>query len=267
MTTVAHPSRTERPVALVLAGHEARRLVTHPVTLVGWGLLVPMFMVSIFTISSPVAAFDIVTTGPTFYPGLFCVLAAHMITTRDHRAGADDLLGAVPATRQQRVRALLLAAWAPALIALVLNVVTLRYLVWQDKFVEIPGLAHVLQAPVTVLGGCLLGIMLGLWLPQRITPVLTMVALVAGSIVLTGNSHEWGLLGPLVSWADWGPTDGTVWYALEPGHPGAHVYLLGLCGLAAVAASLRVASRYLLVIAVGVVFLALTLWGGVSQLP
>lgn len=268
MTTVTLPSRTERPVALVLAGHEARRLVTHPVTMVGWGLLIFMFVVSTFTISTPVSAFDMVTTGPTFYPGLFCVLAAHMLTTRDHRAGTDALLGAVPATRQQRIHALLLAAAAPALIALALNVATLRYLAWRDEFVEVPGLAHVVQAPVTVLGGCLLGIMLGLWLPQRATPVLTAVALVVGSIVLTSVSEEWGLFGPLVSWVDWGPYDGTVWYALEAGHPGAHViYLLGLCGMAAVAATLRVTSRYPLVIAVGVVFLALTLWGGVSQLP
>lgn len=268
MTTVALPSRTERPVAIVLAGHEARRLVTHPVTLVGWGLLVFMFVISAFTLSTPVAAFDMVTLGPTFFPGLFCVLAAHMLTTRDHRAGADDLLGAVPATGQQRANALLLAAWAPALIALVLNVATLRYLVWRDEFVEVPGLAHVVQAPVTVLGGCLLGIMFGLWLPQRITPVLTVLALVAGSIVLTSASHEWGLFGPWVSWADWGPTDGTVWYALKSGHPGWHVaYLLGLCGLAGVAAWLRVTARYRLAIAFGIAFLALTLWGGVSQLP
>jgi hypothetical protein len=268
MSTAVLGLRAEQPVVVVLARQEARRLLTHPAMLVGWGMLVLMFVVSAFTISTPTSAFDMVTVGPTFYPGLFCVLAGHMVSTRDHRAGSDDLLGAVPATREQRVRALLLAAWVPAVVALVVNVATRQYLIWQDQFVEVPGLGHVLQAPVTVLGGCLLGIMLGLWLPQRATPVLAMAALVAGSIVLGSDTQRLTLFTPMVSWADWGSGDGTVWYALEAGNPMAHVgYLLGLCGLAGAAAWLRVTSRQSLAVALGIAFLAVAVWGGMAQLP
>jgi len=266
MTSVALTPRTGFPVVLQLAAKEARRLVVHPATLVGWALLAFMFSVGAFVDTGPVVAFDQVTTGPTFYPGLFCVLAAHMVTTRDERAGTGELLGSVPATREQRVLGLLLAAWVPALIALVLNILFHTYFVWQDMFVETPGVAHVLQGPVTVLGGSLLGIMLGLWLPQRVTPVIAMVSLVFASLAL-GADKNGMLFAPLVSWADWGPTDGSVWYALEDGNPGGHVvYLLGLCGLAGCAAALRVTDRRAIGLALGVVFLGVAVWGGIAQL-
>jgi len=95
MTTVALSRRTGWPVVVRLAAKEARRLVTHPATLVGWALLTVMFTVGAFDGGS-VIAFDQVTTGPTFYPGLLCVLAAHMVTTRDQRAGSAELLGPCP---------------------------------------------------------------------------------------------------------------------------------------------------------------------------
>jgi len=267
MTTVPLTRRAGWPIVLQLAAKEARRLVMHPVTLVGWGLFGVMFSVSAFSDPGPVTAFDMVSTGPTFYPGLFCVLAAHMVTTRDQRAGTGELLGSVPATREQRVLALMAAAWVPALIALGLNILSRTYFVWQEVYVETPSAAHVLQGPVTVLGGSLLGVMLGLWLPQRVTPVISMVALVFSSLALGADPHGM-YFAPLVSWVDWGPTDGSVWYALEAGNPGPHVvYLVGLCGLAGDAAWLRVTGRRSLGIALGVVFLALAIWGGMAQLP
>jgi hypothetical protein len=267
VTTVAIPRVAGWPVVLVLAGKEARRLVSHPAMLVGWALLAFMFTVNALE-PEPISAFDMISTGATFYPGLLCVLAAHMVTTRDRRAGTGELLGSVPATREQRVLALLLAAWVPAAVALVLNVLFRSYFGWQDVYVEAPSAAHVLQAPVTVLGGSLLGVMLALWLPQRVTPVLAMVALVAGSIALGSDPDRGTLLAPMVSWVDWGPYGGKAWYALESGNAGWHViYLVGLCGLAGTAAWLRVTLRRWLGVGLGVGFLALTLWGGLAQLP
>ena len=267
MTSVAVAPRVALPVALPLAWLETRRLTLHPVMLAGWAMFAVMMTVSAVD-AGPVIAFDQITTSATFFPGLFCVLAAHMVTTRDRRAGTDELIGAAPATREQRVLALLLAAWVPALIALAANFAIRQYFVWQDVYVEVPGLGHVMQTPVTVLGGCLLGVMLGLWLPQRPTPVLTMVALVAGSMAIGSDIHRRVLFTPMVSWVDWGPYNGTKWYALEAGNPGLHVvYLLGLCGMAAVAAWLRVTPHRLLAVALGLVSLAVTVWGGMAQLP
>ncbi len=267
MTTVALSRRTGWPVVVQLSAKEARQLITHPATLVGWAMLTVMFTVGAAD-SGPVIAFDQVTTGPTFYPGLFCVLAAHMVTTRDQRAGSGELLESVPATGGQRVLALLVAAWVPALIALALNVIIRNYFVWQDVYVETPGMGHILQGPVTVLGGCYLGIMLGLWLPQRVVPVLTMLVLVAGSIALSSDESRTAYFSPMVSWVDWGPYDGTRWYALKAGSPGAHVaYLLGLTGLAGCVAWLRVTPRRSVGLALSTAFLALAVWGGVTQLP
>jgi hypothetical protein len=272
MTAIAVAPHTKRAVVLVLvlvlALHESRRLVLHPVMLVGWAMFFVMLGVNMALDTISISAFDMITTGATFYPGLFCVLAAHMVTTRDSRSGTDELIGAAPATPEQRVLGLLLAAWVPALIALGANFAARQYFVWQDVYVEAPGLAHTLQTPATVLGGSLLGIMLGLWLPQRVTPVLTMVALVAVSMALGSDNHRYVLFTPMVSWVDWGPYDGKEWYALESGNPGPHVvYLLGLCGMAAVAALLRATTHRRLAVALGFVSLAVTVWGGMSQLP
>ena len=265
MSAIAVPTAMHPPVVLTLARLEARRLVTHPAMLVGWAMLALMLTVGELD-PGPVVAWDAITTSTTFYPGLFCILAAHMVTTRDHRAGAADLVGSVPATREQRVLALMLAAWAPTLIALVVTIAAQQYFLWQDTFVEVPGVAHILQGPVTVLGGCLLGIMLGVWLPQRVTPVVAMVTLIAIGVMLSASDSM--LFGPLVSWADWGPGNGDVWYALEPGSPSGHVaYLLGLTGMAAAAAWWLVTTRRWLAFWLGLVCVALAAWGGVAQMP
>src|SRR5215204_2694061 len=220
MSAVAVPTTVHPPVVLTLARLEARRLVTHPAMLVGWAMLALMLAVGELD-PGPVVAWDAITTSTTFYPGLFCILAAHMVTTRDRRAGATDLVGSVPATREQRVLALMLAASVPALIALAVNVVARQYFEWQGTYVEVPGLAHLLQGPVTVLGGSLLGVMLGLWLPQRATPVVAMVTLVSVALLLDSGSDS-RMFGPVVSWAEWGTGQGETWSALVPGSPWAH---------------------------------------------
>jgi hypothetical protein len=267
MTTVALATPARRHPVLVLAVIEGRRLVTHPATIAGWLMLAVMFTVYSTQQSDPVYAFDLITTGTTFYPGLFCVLAGHMVTTRDSRAGTAELLAATPVPAQQRVAALLAAASVPALVALGVNLLFLQILLWQGGLVEVPGTAHVLQGPVTVLGGTLLGIMLGLWLPHVTTPVLAMVVLVAGCIVL-GNDTDANLFSPMVSWADWGPYDGKRWYALVDGSPGSHVaYLLGLCGLAATAALLRSGRGRRGLLALGVLLAVVVVVAGRAQLP
>jgi hypothetical protein len=267
MTTTTQPSAGALPVVAGLVVKEGRRLTTHPATTVGWALLAVMFTVGAVD-AGPVVAFDQVTTGTTFYPGLFCVLASHMVVTRDQRAGSAELIGSVPATSGQRVLALLVAAWIPALVALVLNLLVRSYFVWQDVYVEAPGAGHVLQGPVTVLGGCYLGIALGLWLPQRVVPVLAVVVLVAGTLVLSSDEGRGAYFAPLVSWVDWGPYRGGRWYGLEAGSPGAHVvYLLGMTGLAGCAAWWRVRVGRLPALAIALVCLALATGGGLEQLP
>ena len=117
----------------------------------------------------------------------------------------------------------------------------------RDAFVEVPGVWHLLQGPVNVLGGTLLGIVLALWAPARPTPALGLIVMVLVNLWLNQHGPQeleggtLGLFGPMVSWAQWGPLGSDHWYRLLPGDPAWHtVYLLGLCGMAVAGSLLRV---------------------------
>ncbi|GAA3525420.1 hypothetical protein GCM10022234_23080 [Aeromicrobium panaciterrae] len=264
--TIVAPTR--RHVASVLAIGEARRLLLHPAMLVGWALLAVVIFIGLIS-GNPVTTFGTITTGAVANPGVFCILAAHMLVTRDARAGTSDMTDVAPATRRQRGLALLIAAWAPALVALAINLAAHTMFLLTDSYVQAPGPAHIVQAPVAVLGGTLLGIMLGVWAPARVTPIVAMTALISFCLVLDGGSGGRALFSPAQSWADWGPGNGEQWYALIPGHPGAHVaYLLGLCAMAAAATWFRLSARHRAVsVALGTVAIAIAAVGGWAQLP
>lgn len=260
----------DRAVVPALGLLEARRFLLHPVMLVGFGLWATMFVIGEVDGTFVVQRFESVTTSLSFFPGVLCILTGHMVSTRDRRAGSLDLLRAVPGRAQERVLGLCLGSFAPALLALALNVAVLGFYVLTDGYHwgVTPNVWHVVQAPITILGGSLLGIMLGTWLPSRATPVISMVAIVGVNIWLNEQGKTAGLFGPMVSWADWGPYDGSLWYDLVPGSPSAHVlYLCGLCGLAASAALVRVAERRTGTLLAASIALAITVVGGVAQLP
>jgi hypothetical protein len=259
-----------RTVVPALGVREARRFLTHPMMLAGFVIWAFITILAEIQGTFVVQRFESVTTSLSFFPGILCILVGHMASTRDRRAGSLDLLRAAPGRAEERVLALCLGALGPALVALVLNLAVFTYYVLNDGYHwgETPNVWHIVQAPITVLGGSLLGIMLGTWLPSRATPMIAMVTIVGISIWLNGQDASTGLFGTTLSWADWGPYDGTIWYRLAPGSPAGHVvYLLGLCGLAVTAALLRVAERRAAVVVAGVVALALTVVGGLAQLP
>jgi hypothetical protein len=250
-----------------LARAEARRLLLHPVMLVGFALWVGVTVESFLHEITVVQAFEMVTASISFFPGVPAVLAAHMVATRDGRAGSVELLTSAPARVEDRVRALLLASFAPAAVALVLNAGLTLALTLAGEFAQQPTPWHVVQGPLTVLGACLLGTMVGVWAPSPVAAVVTMVALVAGHLVVAERGAAI-LLGPAVFWPDWGIYDGSVWVGLTPGSAPWHVgYVAGLCGLAAAGALLRVATRRAPVIALGLASLTVTAVAGVLQLP
>jgi hypothetical protein len=262
------PIAPVRTVAPALGLMESRRFLLHPVTLVGFAWWTFMIVLGEIQGTFVVQRWETVTSSLSFFPGVLCILAGHMVTTRDRRAGSLEVLGALPGRAEERVVGLCLGAIAPAAVALGLNVAVFAYFGLTDGFAVTPNVWHIVQAPITVLGGCLLGVLLGVWAPSRATPVIGMVSIVAISMWLDGLGASGRLFGPMMSWADWGPYDGTLWYALEPGSPFGHVvYLCGLCGLAASAAVLRVAERRASVLAAGVASLALAVIGGLVQLP
>lgn len=262
----ARPVAPARAVAPTLAVVEARRLVRHPVMVGGFAVWIAIALDTVIRGTHVVGVYETVTGALSFWPGVPAIVAAHMVATRDRRAGSLDLLDTLPGRAQERVRALCLAALAPALLGLVLNVALAGWLLADGAFAQAPGVWHVLQGPLTVLGACLLGIMLGVWAPNLLAPVLTLVALVVFNLAVSERDPE-RLFGPAMFWVDWGPHDGTVWVGLHDGSPFGHVlYLLGLCGLAAAAAMLRV-SRERRVWAFAWLALGLTVLGGWVQLP
>jgi hypothetical protein len=271
MSTILSAGRLVAPVRSVAPSvgvMESRRLLLHPVMLIGFGWWTFIFVVGEIQGTFVVQRWETVTTSLSFFPGVLCILAGHMVSTRDRRAGSLEVLGAVPGRAEERVLGLCLGALAPAAVALCLNVAVLVVFALTDGFALTPTVWHVVQAPITVLGGCLLGVLLGVWAPSRATPVIAMVAIVGINIWLNGLGGSGRLFGPMVSWADWGPYDGTRWYALVEGSPFGHVlYLCGLCALAASAAVLRVAERRTLVVLIGLASVGLTVAGGLIQLP
>lgn len=250
-----------------LAASESRRLLLHPVMLGGFLLWTTMtvytlVMSEIFVVQ----AFEMLSS-LSFFPGIPAMVAAHMVATRDRRARTLDLLGSTPARSEERVRALCLAGFGPAIVALVLNTAQFAALLLTDSFAVTPSVWHVVQAPLTILGACLLGTMVGVWAPSPVAPVLTVVTMVAAHLAVAERDPA-QLFVPLMFWADWGPYDGSVWFGWHAGSPAGHdLYVVGLCGMAAAAAVFRVAERRRPVVVLGLCAVAVTAVGAVLQLP
>lgn len=268
MTAVAlSPAVPRRGVVPQLALGEARRLVLHPVMLLATAFFVAGSTSSFFQGITVVQAYEMVTASISFFPGIPAVLAAHMVVTRDRRAGSLDLLSAVPARREEQVWALGLAALVPTALCLVLNTALFTVLLAGDYFAEVPTVWHVVQGPLTVFGACLLGTMVGVWAPALLAPVVTMVALVVVHMAIAEQGAA-ALFGTAMFWVDWGPFDGSVWVGLHPGSAAWHqLYLVGLCGMALAAAVVRVAERKGTAVALGLVSVGVALVGGLAQLP
>lgn len=255
-----------RTTVPVLARHEALRLLRHPIMLAGL-LLYPLFATAnVLGPADPARAFGFVDTTPTIVPGLFALLAGSLLASRDHRAGTGELLAPLPGRAGERMAALCLACLAPAAVALMLVLGLHAVQLQQGLYVEAPGAAHLVQGAVTVLGGGLFGVMVGVWAPSRSAAMLALVLMVAVNLYVSAEGGIPHQLALLVEWSIYVPAGG--WAGLRAGSPGWHVaYLLGLCGLAACAALLRVSLRRTPVLLAAVASLAVAVAGGIGQLP
>ena len=257
-------------VVPVLALAEARRLLQHPFTLLGFAVYVVATVSTVVADQGPRSAFETVALVQAFYPGVMLILSGTMLATRDVRAGSAEVLGPLPGRAEERVKALLLAALAPAVVGLVLALALHAVYLGLDRYARlpeaVPGLWHLLGGPVTLLGATLFGVMIGVWLPSRVTAVLGLVALVVYNLAIDSRG-EYQLLGMAVGWARWG-LYADEWAGVVEGSPAWHVlYLLALCGMAAAAAWVRVAERRPVPVVVGLVSLAAAVAAGIAQLP
>lgn len=260
---------TGRPSAGVvtsLALHEARRLMLHPVTLAGWAAYVVAIVFGELPSENARTAFDAPGTSMIFYPGVFLILAANLLASRDRRADSEEMLASLPARPEERVLAQSLAALAPAAVGAACAFLLHGYLLAADRYVVEPTPWHLLAGPVALVGACLLGQAVALWLPARGAVVVVLVGIVVLNAWLE-NSGDARLLGPATFWARWGVTrDG--WAGVLPGSVSLHVaYLAGLCGLGLAVALLRVAERRTPALLLGLGALVVTVGAGLGQLP
>jgi hypothetical protein len=245
---------------------EARRLTLHPIFLVGAAVSVTVFGFTTLADESRRDVIGAVDSMPTFFAGVLGLFAANLVATRDRRAGSRELLTPLPAREHDRTRALIIACLLPAVLTLALVLTFHSLYLGLGFYAEVPAPGLLLQAPVTVLGGCLLGVLAGRWAPTRATAVLLVVSLVAFNVWTEGNNPTRRLFGFMTSWLQWTTKTPNKDTALIPGSPLWHVgYLAALCGLAAVAALLRTAPRRSGLLAVGAALAAAAVLSGIAQ--
>lgn len=232
----ARPQRTAIPLALA----EGRRLVLHPLTVVGLALTIVVTLLSLNR--GPGTTFDAVTAAPTFYFGVFVILAANLIATRDVRSGATEMLTPAPAPTARRTLALIIAATFPAGCCAVIVLLADAYLRASGRYVVAPSGWYLAQTPLTILGAGLLGILVARWLPYRAAPYLVVITVVIGNIVASNQPETIHALGLYVSWERFVPSGG--WAGFNPGSVALHTgYIAGLSALAAICALARDSSR------------------------
>lgn len=235
----------------VLALTESRRLLLHPVLLVG-GLLSTMAMgVSAGGDDLYTRYVELTGGGVTaLYIPLLTFVAAGLCASRSRRARAGEVLDATAATPFDRTLAQCLAALGPAVVSFVLVLVALGiFVATGTELPRTPPLSELLTMPVAVLGAGTLGVMVARWLPFRGAPLLVVVALVSVSIAL---SEDFGMLITYVEYAEWGEEE--VYVGLESLPSAAHgLYVLGLDAMAVIGALLVHPGRRRLLLALGAV--------------
>jgi hypothetical protein len=258
-----------RALVPALAVQEARRLLLHPLSLLGFGIYVVATLSTVLPGLDPRSAFETTTMALTFYPGVLLILVGNLLATRDHRSGAEEMLGPVPGRREERVKAIALASLAPAVVGLCLALGVRVLLLMTDQYAPtsdaVPSLWHLLGGPVTLSGACLFGLMLGVWSSARVTPVVGVVAIVAANVWVDSRG-ELRLLGPAFGWARWGNT-AEDWAGVYAGSPLWHVvYLAALAATAFAAAWFRTAARRVPVAILAVLCLAGAVGAGLLQM-
>jgi len=263
------PGATWSPVASLavaaqLAGPEAWRIVRHPIALAGLGLHFLIF--AAIADNGPRDAFEVLSTGSTFFYGVFTYFAANHVATRTRRSGSAELLAPLPAGEHERTLGLCLAALGPMLLNCLGNGAGYLVLEARGLFEVHPTFWHVAQGPATVLGAGLLGVMVARWAPYPGAALVVMVGMFAWNIWTSNDGADGGLLGTYVSWAVYGP--GNAWYGVHPGSPAWHVaYLVALCAMAAAGAVLRTTPHRWRVLALGAAATACAVAAGWAQLP
>ena len=260
------PTARAWPVPVVLGLQEGRRIVLHPLALLGAAATVAVHLSQ--GDNGPREAYDTVIGAPTFFHGVLVFFAAHLVASRDRRSGTGELLAPLPAGPAARVAALCLAALVPALLCAAWVLVADESNAARELYAVHPTAWHLAQPPLTVLGAALLGTMVARLTAVPGVALLVMVAMVLVDAWLDSKPETTGLLATYVTWPEYGTGPASAWWGIQPGSAPWHVaYLVGLCSMAAAGAFLRDARRTWLVLVAGAAATAGTVAAGLAQLP
>lgn len=264
LSSHAGPRPLDRLAALALA--EARRLLRHPLTLLGLAAYVYSVLVSGW---APRPAFSTLTSALVLPFAVPVFFAAALVASSSRRAGADEMLAAAPATREQRTAAACLAALGPFLLAGTLQaILAATYVVADVELERFPTLYEIAAGPLCALGAGLLGVAAARWLPWPGASTLVMLALIAANQVTEPLHDRVAMLGFYVEFARWGHWPYQDALGFIPGSPAWHaLYLLALSLGAGALAMLRDTRRRGLWAGAGAVLAVIAVAAGVWQLP
>lgn len=166
-----------------LARVEARELVRHPTWLVA-----AIAVTAITTLlivgdgGSETDAHQLQSFGFVGLPiaGLGLVVSAHRMTTRSRREGTDELFASTPTSPRARTAAHLASCLAPLPLAVVLMFADLGIVYSLYEYAPRPGVATLLPMLAFLLpavGGGVVGVLLGRWLPVALAPLVGIAAL------------------------------------------------------------------------------------------
>ena len=249
------------PVPLALAGLDLRRWAVRLTTVLLAYLLWRGFAPAL-PVGNPYDGVNALTGFALAFTGLGVLAILAATSGRDR---GEELIAALPAGPRSRV-----LGWVVllAILALVEYAVlaVLRFGRDEPPYAALlPDAWELTQGPLMLFGGGLLGLLFARLLPAWVAaPVCVVLATFWVGIL---SSSGWGttMLAPMLGWIQYREDSMVI---VEPGSFAWHnAYLLGLCGLAIVAALLREPGRRGLLLLAGTAALVATVVAGALALP
>ncbi|MGH8901741.1 MAG: hypothetical protein ACRDYA_08660 [Egibacteraceae bacterium] len=168
-----------RAATCALAAVEARRLLVHPLIMVGVALSMYLHVRGIVWGWMPVLPRDDAKIGYALLPlAAATLLVTNAIALRSRRHGTDELYGTLPTLAERRTAAQLLSVSAPVGLAVLLAAVDVVYLVLLGG-VGTPNPFELATGPAVVALAGVLGVLLGSLAPWTSAAPVTLVGLAA----------------------------------------------------------------------------------------
>jgi hypothetical protein len=247
------------PVAIALAGVEARRLAVRAST-----LLVLYVLYKVWFPNYPSKAYDGVNGQVGFALGFVGVAVMALVASVGGRDRGVEIVQAVPSGARSRVRSwFVLFGMLGALeyLALLVN----RAVREAPSYAALlPDAWELAQGPLMVVGAGLLGLLAARLLPPWIAAPVCVVGSVAWVGVFSNNVPNGTMLAPVIEWVQY--HDDASLVTIEPGSFAWHnAYLLGLCLLGVVAVlTVESARRRALLVAGGALVAATAVCGALA---